>query len=124
MQRVIYYSTELLMHYVELFGSNNTGKRKSFFPVFLVPTLTMSSSAVMPLPALAGLFLLALAEVKAHAAALTQVADMLGHLGHGRRLTVHAACLPTGHLHIVCPQWGQCCHLGPLWTTALLTVRG
>ena len=84
----------------------------------------MSSSAVMLLPALAGLFLLALAEVKAHAAALTQVADMLGHLGHGRRLTVHAACLPTGHLHIVCPQWGQCCHLGPLWTTALLTVRG
>lgn len=99
-------------------------EKQSLFPVFLVSTITMSSSAVMLLPALAGLFLLALAEVKAHAAALTQVADMLGHLGHGRRLTVHAACLPTGHLHIVCPQRGQCCHLGPLWTTALLTVRG
>ena len=98
--------------------------KQNLFPVLLVSTITMSSGAVMLLPALAGLFLLALAEVKAHAAALTQVADMLGHLGHGRRLTVHAACLPTGHLHIVCPQWGQCCHLGPLWTTALLTARG
>lgn len=63
-------------------------------------------------------------KVTAHAAALTQVADMFGHLGHGRQLTVHAACLPTGHLHTVCPRWGQRCHLGPLWTSALLTVRG
>lgn len=50
------------------------------------------------LPELVSLFLLALT------AALTQVADMLGHPGHGRRLTVHAACLPTGHLHTVCPR--------------------
>lgn len=94
------------------------------FQFLRVPTIAVSSSAVMLLPGLAGLFLLARAGVRAHAAALTQVADMLGHLGHGRRLTVHAACLPTGHLHTVCPQWGQRCHLGPLWTTALLTVRG
>ena len=88
-----------------------TGCISNFF--FPAPTITLSSGAAHGLPALAGLFLLAPAEVKAHAAALTQVADMLGHLGHGRRLTVHAACLPTGHLHTVCPQRGQCCHLGP-----------
>lgn len=74
-------------------------------------------------PALAILLLVSLTEVRVHAA-LTQVADMLGHPGPGRQLTVHAARLPTGHLHTVCPRWGQCCHLGPLWTTALLTVRG
>lgn len=93
---------------------------KSQFPRVDVNNARQCSDA----PALAILFLVAVTEVRVHAAALTQVADMLGHLGHGRQLTVHAACLPTGHLHTVCPRCGQCCHLGPLWTSALLTVRG